>query len=722
MRSLHSLIVSSVNAFSKVVVTHSWTIKSGTITDIYIANNILNGYSRCQEFGLAHKLFDGMPQRDIVSWNTMIAGNVNCGNLKIAWEVLRNMRRCGFELGGYAFGSILKGVAFARRWDTGQQVHCLLVKMGYAGNVYCGSALLDMYAKCDRVEDASLVFEEMPERNSVSWNALISGYVQVGERGTAFVLFDCMEEEGLKLDDGTISPLLTLLGGGEFYKSTMQIHGKIIKHGLESNTKVCNATITSYSECGSVGDAKKVFDSSFGTRDVVTWNSMIGAYLVHNKEECAFNLFIDMQRFGFEPDIYSYTSIISACFEEAHKNHGKALHGLIIKRGLQQSVPVSNALIAMYLKNNGSMIEALNVFGSMALKDRVSWNSILTGLSQSGLSEDALKFFGHMRYATLETDHYTFSAVLRSCSDLATLQLGQQIHVLALQSGLESNEFVNSSLIFMYAKCGIIEDARKSFEINPKDSSITWNSIIFAYAQHGQAYVALDLFAEMKEKEVKLDHITFVAVLTACSHIGLVEEGCKLLKSMEADYGIPPRMEHYACAVDLYGRAGRLDEAKYLVESMPFEPDAMLWKTLLGACRACGNIELASQVASHLLEVEPTEHCTYVLLSDMYGYLRRWDERASVKRLMRERGVKKVPGWSWIEIKNEVHAFKAEDRLHPYSDEIYFVLGVLMDEIRTLDIFDDLERLIYAFDHMDVFFHPKCTNFYYTLHEQNINH
>ncbi|GLT56898.1 hypothetical protein SLA2020_319160 [Shorea laevis] len=175
----------------------------------------------------------------------------------------------------------------------------------------------------------------------------------------------------------------------------------------------------------------------------------------------------------------------------------------------------------------------------------------------------------------------------------------------------------------------------------------------------------------MRERKVKLDHITFVAVLIACSHVGLVEEGQEILKSMEPDHGIPPHMEHYACVVDLFGKAGRLYDAKALIELMPFKPDAMVWKTLLGACRACGNIELATQVASHLLELEPEEHCTYVLLSNMYGHLRRWDEKASVTRLMREKGVKKVPGWSWIEIKNEVHAFNAEDQSHTHCKEIY---------------------------------------------------
>jgi pentatricopeptide repeat protein len=706
MRPLHSLIESSAYASFKVLVNHCWAIKLGAVADIYAANNILCGYTKCRDLCVAHKLFEEMPHRDTVSWNTMIGGYINCGHFEIAWEFLRTMKRYGFYFDGYTFGSILKGVACAYRLDLGQQVHSMIVKMGYAGNVYSASALLDMYAKCGRVEDAYVVFQCIPEPNSVSWNALIAGYVQAGDRGTAFWLLDCMEREGVKPDDGTFAPLLTLLDDADSYKLTMQIHSKIIKDGRAFYNTMCNALITSYSECGSIEDAKRVFDGAVGVRDLVTWNSMLASYLVYNKEELAFQLFMDMQGLGFEPDIYTYTSLISACFDAAHKRNGKSLHGLVMKRGLQLSVPISNALIAMYLKsNNRSVEEALLIFETMESKDRVSWNSILTGLSQIGLSEDALKFFGHMRSVVEDIDHYTFSAVLRSCSDIATLQLGQQVHVLALKSGFESNEFVASSLIFMYSKCGIIEDARKSFEDTPKDSSISWNSIIFGYAQHGQGNVALDLFYLMTESRVKPDHITFVAILTACSHIGLVEEGRKFLISMESKYGIPLRMEHYACGVDLYGRAGCLDEAKALIEAMPFEPDAMVWKTLLGACRICGDIKLASQVASLLLELEPQEHCTYVLLSNMYGRLRRWDEKASVTRLMKERGVKKVPGWSWIEVHNEVHAFNAEDHSHSHCQEIYLVLGGLMEEIRRLDSVANLKVLMHDFDHMG-----KCSD------------
>ncbi|MCL7038977.1 hypothetical protein MKW94_028851 [Papaver nudicaule] len=602
------------------------------------------------------------------------------------------MRRDGFGSDQFTFGSILKGIAWTNDLKAGKQVHSMIIKMGYEPNVFSASALLDMYSKCKRIQDAYLVFECMPERNFVSWNALITGYAQIGDRRTAFFLFGRMERDGIQPDDVTFSSLLTLLDDPKFFKVTMQIHAKMIKCGRLIDTAARNATITSYSECGSLEDSRKVFDDEDGIRDLVTWNSMLGAYVVHDCRSFAVELFIEMQRHGIEQDMYTYSSVLSACFGLKHQREGKSLHALAIKRGLDQALPVCNSLIAMYLKSsNTSMEDAIKIFDNMELKDNVSWNSILTGFSQNGLSEDALKFFGWMRSRPLSVDQYAFSAVIRSCSDLATLQLGQQIHVLVLKSGFESDDFVSSSLIFMYSKCGVVEDAWKSFKATPRCSTITWNSIIFGYAQHGQGKIALDLFLEMNENNVKPDHITFVAVLTACSHIGLVEKGLSYLKSMESNYGIRPRMEHFACGVDLLGRAGHVREAKKLIESMPFEADATVLKTLLGACRLHGDIELATEIAKQLLVLEPDEHCTYVLLSSMYGHLGSWEEKASIKRLMKERMVKKVPGWSWIEVKNEVHSFNAEDRSHPQHEEVYQRVEELMEEIKWLYHYEDDE-------------------------------
>ncbi|XP_004229762.1 putative pentatricopeptide repeat-containing protein At3g25970 [Solanum lycopersicum] len=682
MKLLHSLAERSATSLSKVRAAHCRDIKLARISDTYIATTILNGYTKCRAIGTALNMFDEIPHRDTAAWNIMISGYVNSGRFQSAWVFLNLMKENGFCLNDYTFGSILKGIASNGLLSLGQQVHCDVVKMGYVGNVYAASALLDMYAKCGKVDDANEVFQTMPERNYVSWNAIIAGYAGKGDIEYGFWLLRGMEQEGVQLDDGTFSPLLTLLNENKFYKLTMQVHGKVEKLGLRCEVKVFNALITAYSQCGSIESAESVFDGTIRCRDSVTWNSMLAAYLEHDEEKQAFELFLDMERLGLEMDSYTYTSIISGCFEGRHNSQGKCLHALVIKRGLENVTIISNVLISMYVKScTNSMDDALTVFENLDAKDSVSWNSILTGLSQKGLSEIAFKKFTKMRVENLEMDEYSFSATLRSCSDLATLRFGQQVHAFALKLRSESYKHVSSALILMYSNCGIIEDAWKSFEVSPKESSISWNSIMFAYAQHGQGKLVLDLFYLMKQSEVKLDHITFVAVLTACSHIGLVEEGCRFFKSMEADFGIVPRMEHYACAIDLLGRAGRLEEAKELVKGMPFDPDAMVLRTLLGTCRSCGDIEYASEVASHLLELEPGEHSTYVLLSDMYRQFKKWDNIANIKRLMRERSITKVPGWSWIEVQNEVHSFNAEDLSHPNCHEIYAKLRELTDEI-----------------------------------------
>ncbi|KAI3721934.1 hypothetical protein L2E82_32954 [Cichorium intybus] len=695
MSPLRSIVETSVSALLTLGSNHSHIVKLGTFGDTYTANNLLGGYLKCRNLLTALKLFDEIPQKDTVSWNSLIAGYVNYGDLESAWEVLIRMKRSGFCFDGYTFGSILKGIASNDCLFAGQQVHASIVKTGYEENVYSGSALLDMYAKCGGVMDAHKCFNCMPNRNSVSWNALISGYVETGDRMNSFQLFKSMHMEGVRLDDGTFSPILTLFDSPDFYELTMQVHCAIIKHGMESDSSVLNATISAYSKCGSIEDAKRVFDGGDDFRDIVSWNAMLAACLEHDERVLAFNLFSEMQISGFEPDIYTYTSLISSCFEEEIQNQGLSLHALVIKKGVEHSTPISNSLMAMFSEPSGNYMEyAIRIFQNMEFKDRVSWNSMLTGLSQHGFSENALKLFQIMQSGNIGMDYYAFSAVLRSCADLATLQLGQQIHTLTIRSGFESNEFVTSSLVVMYSKCGVIEDARRSFETSHKQNSVTWNSIMFAYAQDGQGHVALDLFSQMSERKVKVDHITFVAVLTACSHIGLVEKGYNFLKNMESDYGISPRMEHYACVVDLLGRATRLKEAKELVGSMPFQPNAMVWKTLLGGCRLCGDVELAMEVADFLLKSEPYEHCSYVLLCDLYGHLGKWDEVAVLKRCMKEKGVKKVPGWSWIEVQNKLHAFNADDHSHTQNHEIYQMLRRLTDDIADLEIFYDLDSVI----------------------------
>nr|XP_010925117.1 putative pentatricopeptide repeat-containing protein At3g25970 [Elaeis guineensis] len=679
MRSSPSLQTLALR--SSAAKTHARLIKSGAATDPYTWNNVLSAYSQRNGLADARKLFDEIPQRDTVSWNALIAAHVSSGAYHRSWDLLRNMMAKGLSFDQYTLGSILKSVASAGQLEFARQLHSLIVKSGLDGNVFSGSALVDVYAKCGRMAEAYSVFQFMPEPNTVSWNALIAGHAGVGEADHAVQMFDRMERAGLMPDEATFASLLTFLDRAPYYQLMLQLHAKIIKYGRAIDAVVYNAAITAYSQCGSIADSRKVFDRMDDSKDLVTWNSMLAAYASYGFTEYAIELLVRMQEAGVVQDTYTFTSAIGACFE--HGLQGRVLHGLVIKRGLESTTPVSNALIAMYIRSckNGLMEDAMRCFNLMELRDSVSWNSILTGFSQNGLSEEALKFFGQIRSASLEIDHYAFSAALRSCSDLAVLQLGRQVHGLVFRSGFGSNDFVASSLIYMYSKCGVIDDARRSFDESHKDNSVTWNSIIFGYSQHGRGRTALDLFFEMQELEVAPDHITFVAVISACSHIGLVEAGSNFLSSMEPVYGIPLRMEHYACGVDLFGRNGQLDEAKKLIESMPFEPDAMVWMTLLGACRIHGDMELASYVAKRLMALDPREHSTYVLLSNMFSGFGMWDDRATIQRVMRSRGLTKVPGWSWIEVKNRVHSFNAEDRSHPQAEEMYERLRELMEQI-----------------------------------------
>ncbi|KAJ1268180.1 hypothetical protein BS78_07G117200 [Paspalum vaginatum] len=673
-RHHHSLALAAAKS-------HAALLKSG-VSSPTPWNHLLTAYS---SFGsglaAARRVFDEIPRPDAVSWNSLLAAHVAAGAHLDAWRLLRAMHARGLAASTFALGSALRSAAAARRPALGAQLQSFAVKSGLADNVFPASALVDVYAKCGRLSDARRVFDGMPERNTVSWNALIAGYTDSGNLARAVELFLDMERDGLVPDEATFAAMLAGAEGPMWYSLMQQLHGKIVKYGSAAGLVVLNAAITAYSQCGALADSRRIFDG-IESRDLISWNSMLGAYAYHGMDDEAMSFFVRIIReSGVQPDMYSFTSVLSVCSEHGHDDQrGRSIHSLVVKIGLEQVTHVCNALIAMYIRftENCLMKDACKCFNSWVFKDTVSWNSMLTGYSQHGLSSDALRFFRCLRSENIRTDEFALSAALRSCSDLAVLQLGTQIHSLVIQTGFASNDFVSSSLIFMYSKSGILDDARKSFQEADKSSSVPWNSMMFGYAQHGQAQTVENLFNEMLDLKVHLDHVTFVALITAYSHAGFVDKGSEILNTMETRYGVPLRMEHYACGVDLYGRAGQLDKAKELIESMPFQPDAMVWMTLLGACRIHGNVELASDVANHLFVAEPREHSTYVLLSSLYSGHGMWSDRAIVQRVMKNRGLNKVPGWSWIEVNNEVHSFNAEDRAHPRMDEIYDMLGILL--------------------------------------------
>ena len=688
--------------------SHGHLIKTNLTDNISSWNIILTSYGRWSDIRDAQKLFDEMPEKDSISWNALISACVTHEKSDLAWEIFLERTRKGIFVDQYTCGSLLKSIAASKESLRGRLLHSLILKVGLLhGNVFSGSALLDMYFKCKLPHEASSIFSCMGIKNSVSWNSMISGFVLSGDSKTALEMFKNMEREEVAPDEATFATLLSL----DLPKSSIsQLHCKFFKSGWSRDTVICNAAITAYSLCRSPEESQRIFFEMEGMRDLVSWNSMLAAYAYEGFSLDALKLFVEMINLGFEQDDYTFTTAISAMEEEKEsQTQGRSIHGLALKRGLSDKISVSNALISFYAKSNlpGSISDAMKIFDVMEKRDIVSWNSILTGLSQRGLGEEATTFFVRMIRDCCEINHYAFSAALRSCSDLAALGLGRQIHALVEKSGSSLNPFTASSLITMYSRSGAMDFARRIFDESSKDCSVTWNSILFAYAQHGHASVALDLLSCMLEREIDPDHITFVAILSACSHAGMVQRGREIMESMVSCMNL--RMEHYACMVDLYSRAGHLDEAMKIVETMPFEPDGMVLKPLLGACRIHGDLELAERVAGELVQLEPEEHSTYVMLSNVCAAKGRWGEIAKIKRIMREGGVMKVPGYSWIEVKNMVWSFNAEDTSHPEAGEIFQMLGEVMRVISMVN-HDGDDTGVMVDDSMGIPHQPRGTN------------
>lgn len=354
----------------------------------------------------------------------------------------------------------------------------------------------------------------------------------------------------------------------------------------------------------------------------------------------------------------------------------------------QRDIISWNAIVTAYAQND-KVKEARELFDNMPQRDVVSWNAILAGYEQNGQGEDALKLFNQMLRSGTIPDQSTFTSILSACTRLATIEQGKQIHTHIIKTIFKSDVLLGNTLITMYAKCGSIDDAHQVFHKMPIKDKVSWTTTIVGYAQHGHSNEALELFRQMEEAGVKPDHVTFVGVLSACSHAGLVAEGWHFFDSMSRDYSITPTVEHYSCMADLLGRCGHLHEAEEMITKMPFEPDAVVLGALLSACRIHSNVELGRHVAEKLFELEPENGANYVLLSNIYAAASRWDDVAALRMKMKDRGVKKQPGCSWIEVKNKIHTFLVGDESHPQTEKIYATLESLAEPMKALGYFPD---------------------------------
>ncbi|OWM62666.1 pentatricopeptide repeat-containing protein At5g16860 [Punica granatum] len=614
---------------------HGLACGLGFDSNVFVSNSMVAMYGRCGELDTAKKMFDEMLARgitDVVSWNSIVAAYIQAGDAVKAIDlfdrmVKRMMSDFSIRPDVISLANILPAIASVGSSERGKQVHCYAIRSGLFKNVFVGNALLDMYAKCAMLKEANRVFEQMRVKDVVSWNAMVTGYSQVGRFNDALSLFEKMEEQNIELD-------------------------------------------------------------------VVTWTAVIAGYAQRGHGYEALDVFRRMQLSRSEPNVITFVSLLSGCASAGALINGKEIHCYAIKRILNHhngehgdDIMVLNALIDMYAKCK-STATARFMFDLVPPKNRdvVMWTAMIGGYAQHGDANHALELFSELvkKNYYLKPNAFTMSCALMACSRLATLRFGKEIHAYMVRNQYRSVVHVNNCLMDMYCKSADISSARIVFDHMRERNDVSWTTLMTCYGMHGRGEEALWVFEEMKKAGLVFDGVTFIVVLYACSHSGLVDQGMEIFNAMEKDFGVVPRVEHYASMVDLLGRSGRLGEAMKLIKNMPLEPTLIVWVALLSACRVHGNVEFGEYAANKLLELGCENDGSYTLLSNIYANARRWKDVARIRSLMRHTGIKKRPGCSWVQGKKGTVSFFVGDRTHPRSEEICNLLADLIERIRAI--------------------------------------
>ncbi|CAL9149658.1 pentatricopeptide repeat-containing protein At1g08070, chloroplastic-like [Musa acuminata AAA Group] len=515
----------------------------------------------------------------------------------------------------------------------------------------------------------------------------------------SIMFYEDMLEKDLRPDSFTFPYLLKLFANSQALQAGEALHAHAIKMGLDANVFVRNNLMSLYAVCGEVRSIQKLFDG-FPEKDLVSWTTLISGYTKAGLAKKAVKVFEEMMSENLRADGVTMVAVLSACAELGDLELGRNLHRYIGAREIDMDVFVGNALVDMYSKC-GDVDSAYQLFNEMPVRNVVSWNSIISGLVNNKEFKQALELFRQMQRQGIEPDAFTLVGVLNSCASLGALDLGQWVHAYINRNGIEADGITGNALVDMYSKCGRIDRAMEVFGGMAHKDVYTYTSMIVGLAMHGRGEEALELFAAMSSAGVKPNEVTFVGVLSACSHAGLVDVGLRHFESMSAVYGLAPQIEHYGCVVDMFGRAGRLDKAQDLISSMPMEPDAFIWGSLLGACRNHGDVVLGETVAKLLLDVEPQEEGAYVLMSNLYTAGNRRSDGLRMRKAMRANKVRKTPGCSLIEIDGVIHEFRKGEELHPQAKEVYAMVDEFAHRLNIDSSQDEArhhsERLAMAF-------------------------
>uniref|UniRef100_A0A5B7BVB7 Pentatricopeptide repeat-containing protein n=1 Tax=Davidia involucrata TaxID=16924 RepID=A0A5B7BVB7_DAVIN len=622
-----------------------------------------------------------------------------------------------YDLILHSLSSLLLSCTNLKSLPQGKQLHAHTLSLGLEQHPTLVPKLVSFYSAFNLLSDAHIITETSNILHPLPWNLLISSYVRNGFRGKALSTYKQMVNKGIDPDNFTYPSVLKACGEELNLDLGRVVHKLIDGSCLEWSLFVQNALVSMYGRCGEVDVARKMFDK-MPEKDAVSWNSMITGYASKGMWEEAFELFESMQVEDIELNIITWNTIaggclrignykgalellsqmrtygihldsvamiigLGACSHIGKLKLGKEIHGFAIRSCCDGFDNVKNTLITMYSRCN-DLRRAYILFRLIEARSVITWNSIISGYTHWDRSEEASFLFREMLLSGVEPNYVTIASILPLCARVANLQHGKEFHCyITRREGFKDYLLLWNALVDMYARSGKILEARRLFDLLSKKDEVTYTSLISGYGMQGEGLAALKLFEEMKRFQIKPDHVTMVAVLSACSHSGLVSQGQMLFEKMPSVYGITPRLEHYACIVDLFGRAGLLKKAKEVITRMPYRPSPAMWATLIGACRIHGNTEIGEWAAEKLLELRPENPGYYVLIANMYAAAGCWNKLVKVRVFMRDLGVKKAPGCTWVDAGTGYSPFLVEDTSNPQADEIYPLLGGLTTQMKA---------------------------------------
>ncbi|CAO2042630.1 unnamed protein product [Urochloa humidicola] len=671
---------------------HGLAVKSGLDKSTLVANALIGMYAKCGMLDSALRVFEWLQEgRDVASWNSVITGCVQNERTLEALQLFRGMQSSGFGMNSYTAVGVLQVCAELALLNLGSELHAALLKCGSEFNIQF-NALLVMYARCGRVDSALRVFHQIDEKDYISWNSMLSCYIQNGLYAVAIDFFGEMLAHGFQPDHACVVSLSSALGHLGWLNNGREVHAYAIKQRLHTDLQVGNTLMDMYIKCDSIECSAKVFES-MSIRDHISWTTILASFAQSSRHFEALEMFQEVQKQGIKVDSMMIGSILETCSGLKSLSLLKQVHSYAIRNGALDLI-LKNRLIDIY-GDCREVHRALNIFYTVEKKDIVTWTSMINCCANNGLLNEAVSLFSEMQKANIEPDSVALVSILVAIAGLSSLTKGKQVHGFLTRRNFPIEGPVVSSLVDMYSGCGSMDYATRVFSVAKCKDVVLWTAMINAAGMHGHGKQAIDLFERMIQTGLTPDHVCFLALLHACSHSKRVDEGKYYLDMMMSKYGLKPWQEHYACGVDILGRSGQTEEAYRFIESMPMEPKSVVWCALLGACRVHKNYDLAVVAANKLLELEPDKPGNYILVSNVFAEMGKWNSVKEIRIRMAEQGLRKDPACSWIEIGKNVHTFTARDHSHKDSEVIHLKLAEITEKLRKEGYTEDTRFVLH---------------------------